>query len=190
MNKSLQRVVLTVVVLGLVAVVGVTYWQSLVPAVHTDHDHGLENIDGGGFLRVEKVEGGRRNLVGRPDRVLILHWFEPGASPSAAELPHLIDYARSVADDPDVEVVLTAVGFSSASTLEWAQQHGVPTGMLYADPKGETANLMGVRRLPETFIYDPEGHLAHQARGPMNWADPALAAAIQDFKSGGDGHQH
>jgi hypothetical protein len=49
---------------------------------------------------------------------------------------------------------------------------------------------MGVRRTPETLIYDPEGHLVQQARGPMNWSDPQVHAAILGFKSGGGEHQH
>jgi hypothetical protein len=74
--------------------------------------------------------------------------------------------------------------------LAWARQHGVPTASLYVDRESKTAGLIGVRRSPETLIYDPEGHLAHQARGPMNWADPQLHAAIEQFKHGAADHQH
>lgn len=72
----------------LVAAIGFTSYQHLVRAVHPDHDHGLENIAGGGFLNVERVEGGRRNLVGRPDRVLVLHWFELGSAAAAGDHKH------------------------------------------------------------------------------------------------------
>jgi hypothetical protein len=45
--------------------------------------------------------------------------------------------------------------------------------------------------MPETLIYDPEGHLVHQARGPMAWNDPRLHAGIAQFKEGGEaGHTH
>jgi len=41
-----------------------------------------------------------------------------------------------------------------------------------------------VRRLPETLIYDPKGLLAFQAKGSMNWANPALPAQIENAKAG------
>jgi hypothetical protein len=161
-----------------------------VPAIHPDHDHGLEDIAGGGFLRVERVEGGTRNLVGRPGRVLILHWFELGTPASVGELPALVDYAQQVAGDRDIEVVMVAVGRKRQEVLQWARAHGVPTAGLYVDRESKTAGLIGVRRIPETLVYDPEGRLAHQARGPMDWSDPQVRAAIEGFKHGTGEHQH
>jgi hypothetical protein len=166
------------------------YYQSLVPAVHPDHDHGLENIAGGGFLRVERVEGGTRNLVGKPGRVLILHWFELGNPENAMELAGLVDYSNQMANDTAIEVAMIVMGKKREDVLTWARAHGVPTQALYVDAEAKTAALMGVRRTPETLIYDPEGHLVQQARGPMNWSDPQVHAAIQGFKSGGGEHQH
>jgi hypothetical protein len=185
-----RRLVSVAAVLLLAAVGGWTYYQSLVPAIHPDHDHGLEDIAGGGFLRVERVEGGTRNLVGRPGKVLVLHWFELGSPAAMGELPALVDYAASVAADPGIEVVLVAAGQKRQDMLQWARAHGLPTANLYVDRESKTAQLIGVRRIPETLIYDPEGHLAHQARGPMDWADPRVRAAIEGFERGAGEHQH
>ena len=185
-----RRLVSIVVIVLLLAVGGYTYFHNLVPAVHPDHDHGLENIAGGGFLRVEHVEGRTRNLVGRPGRVLILHWFALGTPESVAELPSLVDYSQRVAGDRDIEVLLIATGKKRQDVLAWARAHSVPTEGLYVDRDAKTAALIGVRRNPETLIYDPEGHLAHQARGPMDWADPQIHAAVEGIKLGAGGHQH
>lgn len=189
MNR--RRLVTGGILIAAIALLGWTYVQSLVPAVHPDHDHGLENIAGGGFLRVEAVEGGKRNLVGRPGRVLVLHWFALGSEMTKAELPLLVDYAKSVAGDDGIEVVMIAVGTPRRQVLEWAHDHGVPTKGLYVDPERKVARLIGVHRTPETLIYGPEGRLAHQARGPIQWSDPDTRRAIA--ASGhheGDGHQH
>lgn len=190
MSPQARRVLIGGVILVVVVAIGWTYTQSLVPAVHPDHDHGLENIAGGGRLNVEAAEGGRRNLVGRPDRVLILHWFQLGEPATKAELPLLVDYATSVEQDDGIEVVMIATGTPRKEILEWAQRHGVPTGKLYVDKEGKTARLMGVQRLPETLIYSPEGQLVHQARGSMDWIDPQVRAGIESFKAGGEEHQH
>ena len=190
MELPSRKVISLAAIVVLVAVGGWTYFSHLVPAVHQDHDHGLENIAGGGFLRVERVEGGTRNLVGRPGRVLVLHWFELGSPAAAGELPSLVDYSMQVANDPGIEIALIAMGKKRAEVLAWARAHGVPTANLYVDPETKTAALIGVRRNPETLIYDPEGHLAHQARGPMNWSDPQVHAAVEGYKHGTGEHQH
>ena len=52
MNFPRRRLVSISIVLAVLALGGWTYYQRLVPAVHEDHDHALESIDGGGFLRV------------------------------------------------------------------------------------------------------------------------------------------
>lgn len=184
------RLVSISIVLAMLTLGGWTYYQRLVPAVHEDHDHALENIDGGGFLRVERAEGGTRNLVGRPDRVLVLHWFELGNPASMNELPALVDYMNLVATDGGIEVVMVAGGRKRRDVLEWARAHGVPTTNLYVDPNHETSRLIGVRRIPETLVYDPAGRLAHQAQGPMDWSDPGVRARIEEFKHGAGEHQH
>ena len=46
-----RRIVVGAVIMIVVAVLGWTYYQSLVPAIHPDHDHGLENLAGGGPAR-------------------------------------------------------------------------------------------------------------------------------------------
>ncbi len=153
MSLAPRRLFSIAAILLLISVGGWIYVHSLVPAIHPDHDHGLENLAGGGFLRVERVEGGTRNLVGRPGGVLILHWFELGSPAAVGELASLVDYARRVADDRDIEVVLIAMGKQRAQILEWARAHGVPTAGLYVDSQSKAAGLIGVRRSPEAPIY-------------------------------------
>lgn len=190
MSPVARRVVATAAVLVIVAIVGWTYVQHLVPAVHEDHDHALENIAGGGFLRVEKAEGGRRNLVGKPKGALILHWFDPASPATAQELPMLVQYAAAVQDDPEIEIVLVAPGVSRRELVEWARARGVPTDRLHADPDGRTTSLIGVRKLPDTLVYGPDGRLVQQTRGPVDWSNPQLRAAVDEIKHGGGEHEH
>jgi len=135
------------------------------------------------------MDGRTRNLMGQPAGVLILHWFELGSAAGVADLPLLVDYATSVASDPGIEIVMIAINSTREVVASWAREHGLPTEQLYVDAEGKTAGLIGVRRIPETLIYDSQGHLAHQARGPMDWSAPEVRAAIAGFKEGG-GHTH
>ena len=57
---------------------------------------------------------------------------------------------------------------------------------LYLDANSKTGDLCGVRRIPETLVYDPKGFMAHQARGSVNWKSPSMAAQINRAKGGVD----
>ena len=162
---------------------GYQMYYSQTPARHADHDHAIAKIDAGGFLWVEGWDGERRNLVGRPEKVLILHWFSPTAADHAEQM-QAADFAASIASDPEVELLIIADAPSWEGLEEWAGATHVPMELLYLDEKGKSADLFGVRRLPETLIYDPAGLLAHQARGPMSWSGSRLKAQIEQFKGG------
>jgi len=167
------------------AAVFLTYqmYYSQTPARHADHDHAIAKIDAGGFLWVEAQDGERRNLVGAPEKVLVLHWFDPTATNSSEETA-AADFAASVADDPMVEVVFVADAPSWEGIEAWANAASVPMDLIYLDEKGKTGGLFGVRRLPETLVYDPNGLLAHQARGPMDWTSPGFRSEIERAKGG------
>ena len=179
-----QRYVLALGFAVAAVLIGYNMFFSLTPATHTDHDHGLANLDAGGFLRFERDGGGKRNFVGRPGKVLVMHFFTPGSQEASAEVPALLGFLDSVRDDGGVEVVLVAVRSTWAETREACGRLGAPKGLVYLDPDGRTSDLFGVRRIPETLIYDPAGRLAHQARGRADWTSPQLRAEIQRFKRG------
>ena len=161
----------------------VQMYYSQTPARHADHDHAIAKIAAGGFLWVEAPDGDRRNLVGRPEKVLVLHWFDPTAADFSEETA-AAEFAASVSDDAMVEIVFVADAPSWEGIDVWAEAAGVPTDRIYLDEKGKTGDLFGVRRLPETLIYDPTGLLAHQARGPMDWTSPRFRSEIQRAKGG------
>ena len=161
----------------------VQMYYSQTPARHADHDHAIAKIDAGGFLWIEDRNGDRRNLVGRPEKVMVLHWFDPTAT-NSSEQSAAARFAAGMSDDPMVEILFIANAPSWEGIDEWAANASVPMDLIYLDAKGKTGHLFGVRRLPETLIYDPQGLLAHQAKGPMSWSGTRLTAQIERFKSG------
>jgi hypothetical protein len=178
-----NRLILGAVALVAAAILAYEMYYSQTPARHADHDHAIAKIDAGGFLWVEGSDGKRRNLVGRPEKVMILHWFDPSAA-DFGEQRRAAAFTDEVAGDPMVEVLFVASAPSWEGLDDWAEANGVAKDRLYLDAKGKTGNLFGVRRLPETLIYDPNGLLAHQARGPMDWSPRRLRAQIEAYKAG------
>lgn len=181
--KIRNRLIIGAIVLVAAAVIGYQMYYSQTPPRHADHDHAISKLNAGGFLWVEGTDGKRRNLVGRPGKVLVLHWFDPTAV-SSSEQAAAARYARTASTDDGVEVLFIAHAPSWEGLEAWADEVGVPRDALYLDAKGKTGTLCGVRRLPETLIYDPEGFLAHQARGPMSWSSSGIGAQVQRAKGG------
>jgi hypothetical protein len=178
-----NRLIIGVAAVAAAIFLGYQMYYSQTPPRHADHDHAMAKIDAGGFLWIKGSDGKRRNLVGKPGKVVLLHWFDPAASDHSQQ-QQAARFAAEVADDPLIEVLLIADAPSWEGLEEWAQANNVPMSILYLDQKGKTADLIGVRRLPETLIYDPNGTLAHQARGPMSWSGPRLRAQLEQFKGG------
>jgi len=178
-----NRLIIGAAIVAAAAFLAIQMYYSQTPARHADHDHAIAKIDAGGFLWVESVGGKRRNLVGRPEKVLVLHWFDPTAKDHSEET-EAAHFAETLADDPTVDFLFIASAPSWEGIEGWAEAAGVPMDRIYLDQKGKTGDLFGVRRLPETLIYDPAGLLAHQARGPMSWSDRRLAATIERAKAG------
>jgi len=178
-----NRLIIGAAVAVAAAVIAIQMFYSTTPPRHADHDHAIATLDAGGFLRVVAPDGSRRNLVGRPEKVLVLHWFDPTAM-DHSEQARAARWAASVAGDPGVEVLLIAQAPSREGLDVWAETAGVPGELLYLDPDGKTGELFGVRRLPETLVYDPSGLLAFQARGSTSWSAAGIGAQVERARAG------
>lgn len=178
-----NRLIIGAVVAVAAAIIAVEMFYSTTPPRHADHDHAIATLDAGGFLRVVAPDGSRRNLVGRPEKVLVLHWFDPTAM-DYSEQTRAARWAAAVADDPGVEVLFVAQAPSREGLDAWAESAGVPRELLYVDRDGRTGELFGVRRIPETLVYDPSGLLAFQARGATTWSTAGIGAHVGRAKAG------
>lgn len=167
------------------AILAYNMFFALTPPRHADHDHAIAKLDAGGFLWIEAAKGQRRNLVGKPDKVLVLHWFDPQAV-DLTEQTAAAAFAAGLADDPNVEFLFIAQAPSWDGVKATATSVGIPESNLYLDENSKTGDLCGVRRIPETLIFDPAGFLAHQARGPVNWKSQSILAQIKRAEGGVD----
>jgi len=154
-------------------------WRaSLVPATHPDHDHGILNLDAGGRLMVEKRDASERNLVGRPGKVMVVHFFAPTAPGAVEELGALFAAQERLKADRGIDWVLIARARDFASLDSWlAENKVVPPApdSLYLDPKGETTQKLNCKRPLDTMFFNADGKLASQTRGPADWTAGAIA---------------
>ncbi len=149
-------------------------WRaSLVPATHPDHDHGILNLDAGGRLMVLRRDGSKRNLVGRPGKVMIVHFFSPSVPEAAGELSALFAAEERWKADGGVDWVLIARETDFPSLERWLAERKLAPPVpesLYVDPDGDTTRKLNCKRPLDTMFFNPEGKLASQTRGPANWA--------------------
>lgn len=186
MNAATRnRLVLGAALLIAGGILAYNMFFALTPPRHADHDHAIAKLDAGGFLWIESTEGKRRNLVGVPEKVLILHFFDPQAA-DLSEQEAAAKFAATVSDDPMIDMVFIAQAPSWEGVEAVAQDVGIPAAHLYLDQNAKTGDLCGVRRIPETLVFDPAGFLAYQARGPVSWSGQSIRAQVERAKGGVD----
>jgi hypothetical protein len=172
-TPSKRRLVLAVALVAAFAAFFLAFRTALVPATHADHDHGILNLDAGGYLEVETRDGRGRNLVGAPGKVLAVVFVDPADPAAAEELRALFAFQASGAAGAEAEVVVLAKVPSFAALDAWLAQNGlVPPApaSLTVDPEGKTTLKFNNRRPVETMFFGPDGKLASQARGRLDWA--------------------
>ncbi len=185
-----RRTVFGVALLGTAAAMATVYYLSLVPATHADHDHGVLNLDAGGRIPVETRGGVTRNLVGKPGRVLVVHFFDPRIGDAAAdELRSLFRFQELVKTQPGTppDFVLIARSPDFATLDSWlAERRLVPPSpdTLVVDPHGEATERLNCKRPLETMFFNAEGKLSSQTRGPLDWSTE-VAGHIAKAREGG-----
>lgn len=183
--KTRNRLILGAALIIAGSLIAYNMFFSLTPPRHADHDHAIAKLDAGGFLWVEHAEGKRRNLVGIPGKVLILHWFDPHAL-DLTEEQTAASFAAKYSEDSEVDFLFIAQASGWDGIKTNTAGVGVPEKLLYLDDDGKTGDLCGVRRSPETLIYDSKGFLAYQSKGPAPWTGSSIRTQIDRAKGGVD----
>jgi hypothetical protein len=178
MTPSRRRTVL----LGTIVLFAVSfawlYWRALTPATHQDHDHGMLSLDGGGHLDVLTRDGKGRNLVGRPGKTLIIHFFSTAAAGAAPELGGIFRTQEEMKGDAGLEFVLIAQDRDFPTLDAWLKANSLTPpqpSTLVLDPDGDVTSKINSKRPLETMFFTAEGKLSSQARGMLEWPDGALS---------------
>ena len=177
MTPSRRRNVLLAAFAVFAVAFALAYWRSLVPATHPDHDHGMLNLDGGGHLDVLTRDGKTRNLVGRPGKTLVIHFFSTSAEGAAPELAGIFRTQDEMKADPGVEFVLIAQDRDFRTLDAWMKEKGLTPpqpATIVLDPEGDVTSKINSKRPLETMFFGADGKLSSQARGRLEWPEGAL----------------
>lgn len=142
--------------------------NSLVPATHPDHDHGIHSLDAGGRILVTTREGKPRNLVGAPGKVLVIHFFHTKAEGAADELKELLAFAPQAGDGVDFVLLAKENDFETLDT--WLAANGLPRSPYFVvDPDGVATQRLNCKRDLDTMFFGKDGKLTSQSRGRLSW---------------------
>lgn len=186
MTISQRRLAIGGFILAAALSAAYAYYLSLVPATHPDHDHGILNLDAGGRLLVETRSGKKRNLVGAPGHVLVLHFFSPDAPGAAAELAGLFAFQKaSPANAAEFVLVAHAPDFAAVdSWLAASKLTPASPDSVVLDRDGDTTLKLNSKRPLETMFFNAEGKLSGQLRGAADWLAGGPQAEIAKAQGG------
>ena len=108
----------------------------------------------------------------------VLHFWAKWCAPCAEEIPHLVSFAH-LADEKLKGLKILAVSLdetlSKAKTILPNQGVGLPGNMiLLLDPQHAVAEGLGSYQYPETYFYDPKGHILEKWIGSQKWDNPEV----------------
>jgi cytochrome c biogenesis protein CcmG/thiol:disulfide interchange protein DsbE len=104
-----------------------------------------------------------RDLAGK---VVVLNFWASWCLPCRAEHAALSEAARYYADRP-TRFIGVLYNDEPAAGLRWIAEMGGMTYPAVTDVESHTAIDYGLYGVPETFIIDPSGRVAHKELGPI-----------------------
>lgn len=116
--------------------------------------------------KVPHSPGDTIRLADLRGKVVVLNFFASWCLPCRAEHAALSEAARYYEDKP-IQFIGVLYNDEPAAGIQWIDEMG---GMRYpgvTDVESRTAIDYGLYGVPETFIIDPKGKVAHKELGPI-----------------------
>ena len=111
---------------------------------------------------------------------LFVHFWGTWCAPCEAELPDLIDLARRYADK-GVGFLLLSVKDEDEKIDKFLRRfkQDWPRNIIVAhDREGASLDVFGTVRVPETYLFKPNGESAAKFVGPQGWDGPSYRRRI------------
>lgn len=99
-------------------------------------------------------------------KVVVVNFFASWCLPCRAEHAALSETARYYSDRP-AQFLGVSYNDEPAASMRWIDEMGGMTYPALVDSESRTAIDYGLYGVPETFIIDPTGRVAHKELGPI-----------------------
>ena len=122
------------------------------------------------------------DLLGKP---VLLNFWASWCPPCLDEMPSLQGLVVAMAGT-DLIVVAPTLDEEWDEALTAMQRTGFGEGVLVVqDADRAVAHSFGTTKVPETYLIDREGRIAHRFVGPRDWSDPQLIEDVKAFAGRG-----
>ena len=143
-------------------------------------DRGIGEGQAAPLVSVTTATGEAVSLASLQGKVVLLHFWATWCGPCKDELPTLEAFMATLKDNPAFVPLLVSEDLGGAADTEpFRKRYGIQAAFHY-DPDAKAADAFGSSRIPETYLIRRSGTVVKKWTGPVNWADPAVAAVVKD----------
>ena len=104
-------------------------------------------------------------------KVLFINFWASWCKPCIEEMLSLNNLNNILKNNDSFKMITIVYNDDPAECNKFLKKSGYDLPV-YFDPSGEAAALFGITAVPETFIIDKTGKIAHVKIGPDRWDDP------------------
>lgn len=170
------------VVGGLVILFLAVAWFIRGPQTETAKPKGIETLPS---FSAKNLDGKTIRSDDYKGKVLIVNFWASWCAPCVEEVPSLVKLAEEMKSDvkilalsndntrADIDVFLKSFpGMRNNPSIEIIHDTGQGLAI---------SKMFSVFQLPESFVFDAQGHMARKVVGSINWATPDAIAYLRDL---------
>ncbi|MGE3719944.1 MAG: TlpA disulfide reductase family protein [Bauldia sp.] len=131
------------------------------------------------------LEGGRFSLGDYAGKVVLVNFWATWCGPCLQELPGINNVAAQLASDRFAAVAINIDANPEVTATRWMDRLELDALPLFVDPEYRSANVLGIRAMPSTFLFDAGGQMIGMLEGGAEWDSPEAIDMLFHYIDGG-----
>ncbi|MGE6489820.1 peroxiredoxin family protein [Paenisporosarcina sp. NPDC076898] len=131
-------------------------------------------------FKLTTITGETLTLSDHKGKKVILNFWTSWCPPCKEEMPHMEKYYQKNKDSQNVEII--AINMTNSDNIKSVEKFVDAYELTFPIPLDKSGNVMDayeIKFLPETYLINSEGIIAHHIRGPVN--EKVLTDLVSDL---------
>ena len=134
-------------------------------------------------VQTTTIDGQPFDLAARRGSWVVMNFFQTQCVPCVEEHPELVKFAAAQKASPDPAELVTVINYDTVDRVrQFFADKGGGDWPILQDPDGRIYVSLGVAKVPETWIIDPNGTIAARVVGATTAA--RLTQVLDKLKAG------